>query len=176
MIKTLRRTILALATVALAFTLPAAADTLNLTLTNPLAIAVPGSTLTFDATVTAPLSNTGTVFLNGDTLNLSLAGATLDDSPFLFNFPFSLNPGDTFTGDLFTVTIPSTIAQGLYNGSFEILGGSDFSSQDIIGSANFQVAATPEPSTWLLLSTGIVFVAVGVTRRRSLVVNPVATN
>jgi hypothetical protein len=151
---------------ALAVALPASADTLNLVLSNPVQIGIPGSTLTFDATASAPGSNSATVFLNGDNFNLD--GATIDDSDFL-NFPLSLDRGDSVTGSLFTVTLPSTIAPGSHFGFFEILGGSDPSSQDTIATVNFEIdtpAATPEPSTWMLLTTGLTLL-IGVLYSRS---------
>jgi hypothetical protein len=142
---TLRRNILTLAVAAFALALPAAADTLNFTLTGPFASAAPGGTVSFDATVSAPLTNTGTLFLVGDSTTLSIPGATLDDSPFLLNFPLSLNPGDTFTGELFTVALPASIAQGVYTGFFEIQGGSDPSSQDILGTVPTRSSSPPSP-------------------------------
>ena len=51
---------------ALLLARPASADTITLTLTNPVQSGVGGSTLSFDATVTAPGTNLGTVYLNGD--------------------------------------------------------------------------------------------------------------
>ena len=169
---TFRRTILTVAVAALAFALPAAADTRDFTLINPYTSSAPGGTVSFDATVSAPLTNTGTLFLIGDSTTVNIPGATLDDSPFLLNFPLSLNPGDTFTGELFTVTLPASIAQGVYSGFFEIQGGSDPSSQDILGTVSYSVGVTPEPSTWLLLSTGVTLGVISLTRRRTLLTNP----
>jgi hypothetical protein len=77
---TLRCTILTLAVAALALALPAAADTLNFTLTSPFAAAAPSGTVSFDATVSAPLTNIGTLFFIGDSTTLSIPGATFDDS------------------------------------------------------------------------------------------------
>ena len=168
---TLHRTILTLAVAALALALPAAADTLNFTLTSPVVPATPSGTVSFDATVSAPLTNSGTLFLIGDSTTVSIPGATLDDSPFLLNFPLSLNPGDTFTGELFTITLPAAIAQGVYTGFLEIQGGSDPSSQDILGTVSYSAVVTPEPSTWLLLSTGVAFGIITLTRRRTLLTN-----
>jgi hypothetical protein len=144
-----------LATLALAR--PASADTLNLQLSSPVQTGIPGTTLTFDATASAANNNSATVFLNGDNFNLD--GAVIDDSDFL-NFPFSLDPGDSFEGSLFTVTLAPTLAPGAYSGFFEILGGSDSAAQNTIATVNFEIdvpAAAPEPGTWLLLATGIAF-------------------
>jgi hypothetical protein len=146
---------------ALTLAMPASADTLNLVLSNPVQTGIPGSTLTFDATASAPASNSATVFLVGDNFNVTLDGATIDDSDFL-TFPFSLDPGDSFAGPLFTVALPSTIAPGAYTGFFSILGGSDPSAQDTIATVNFEInapAAVPEHGTWLLLATGLTLLA-----------------
>ena len=66
----------------------------------------PGGSVTFSGTLT----NTGPseLFLNGDTYNLAEPDLILDDSPFLLNFPLSLQGGETASGDLFTVTIGPT--------------------------------------------------------------------
>lgn len=145
----------------LALAMPASADTLNLVLSNPVQTAIPNSTLTFDATASTPAGNSAAVFLNGDNFNIALNGAAIDDSDFL-NFPLSLDPGGSFTGSLFTVTLPSTIAPGSYTGFFSILGGSDPASQDTIATVNFEIdtpAAVPEPGTWLLFATGLTLLA-----------------
>jgi PEP-CTERM motif len=145
----------------LALAMPASADTLNLVLSNPVQTGIPDSTLTFDATASAPNTNSATVFLVGDNFNVTLDGATIDDSDFL-TFPFSLDPGDSSSGPLFTVALPSTIAPGTYTGFFEILGGSDPTLQDTIATVNFEIdapAEVPEPGTWLLLATGLALLA-----------------
>ena len=166
----MKKTALSLSMLALAVLLlaaPAFADTLNLTLTSPIQTGTPNGTLTFDATVSAPLANSGSVYLNGDNFNLSLAGAMIDDTGF-FNFPLSLDPGQTFTGILFTVSLPSVLAPGVYNGFFEILGGSDPFTQSTLATAPFQIngpAPVPEPGTGLLLLTGIVAPLVSRIRR-----------
>jgi hypothetical protein len=147
---------------ALALVMPASADTLNLMLSNPVQTAIPGATLTFGASASAPFSNSGTIFLNGDNFNLSLNGAVIDDSGLFLNFPPSLDPGVGVAGTLFTVALPSTITPGTYTGFFSILGGSDSNAQDTIATATFEIdapAAVPEPGTWLLLATGLTLLA-----------------
>jgi hypothetical protein len=162
----MKKTALSLSMLALAVLLlvgQSFADTLNLTLTNPIQTGAPNGTLIFDATVSAPLSNSGILYLNGDNFNVSLAGATIDDTGFLLNFPLSLDPNDTFTGTLFTVSLPSVLIPGVYNGFFEILGGSDPTAQNTLATVNFQInapAPVPEPGTWILLATGLSLLAV----------------
>ena len=74
-----------------------------MTLTNPNQFIAleSGGTLTYSATAFAPDSNGAAVYLNGDSFNIGLP-LTLDDTDFFVNFPFFLNPGESFTGDLFT--------------------------------------------------------------------------
>jgi hypothetical protein len=60
---------------------------------------------------------------------------------------------------------------GLFPGSFTLLGGSNGAAQNILASKNFQVVATPEPSTFLLIGTGLSSLAAVVRRRRSLSIN-----
>lgn len=136
------------------------ADTVNFTLTPAFVTVaesggnlVPGS-FTFAATVSAPSSNSGAVFLNGDSFNIT-APLTLDDSDFFANFPFSLAPGTSFSGDLFVLTIPPGTLASAYLGTFTLLGGADGSAQNALATANFSAAPTPEPSSILLLLTGM---------------------
>ena len=91
------------------------ADTVKVTLTNPnqFVDSKSGGTLTYSATVFAPNSNGAAVYLNGDSFNIALP-PTLDDTDFFVNFPFFINPGESFTGDLFTVKIPTSIPIGMY--------------------------------------------------------------
>jgi hypothetical protein len=142
---------------------PAKADTVTLTLTSPFQTGVWGNVLEFDATVTN--TTAGTIYLNADSPTLS-GPLVLDDSGFFNNFPLSLapsgDPGDTFTGELFTVTIPPGTPYTLYPGVFEILGGDPSDYADVISSAYFDVVVTPEPPSWELLAmalTGLLAVA-----------------
>jgi len=138
------------------------ADSLNLTLTNPVQSIYGdvGGTLTFQATVSTPDTNTGTVYLNFDNFSSTFA---LDDTGFLVGFPLSLGPNMSFTGDLFTLTVPANSALGTYVGSFSILGGGDSGALDTLATANFTVNVVPEPSSMILLVTGV---AGGLTRFR----------
>lgn len=131
--------------------LAARADALTFTLTEPLQkIWATGGILEFEATVFAPLTNLDSVYLNGDAYNI--AGAlTLDDSGFLLDFPLALAPGESFTGILFTVTVPSDISNGMYSNTFSILGGG-LGAQDTLATVGFNVSVVPEPSSISLLA------------------------
>jgi len=159
-------TVLSLVLASLLFAgMAASADTLPLTLTTPFQTGASGDTLTFEATVTEP--GTAPVFLNGDAVTLA-GSLILDDSQFLSGFPLSMNQGDIFTGDLFTVFILPGTPAGLYSGTFTILGGSDGSAQDVLGSADFnvEVSATPEPSSLLLCASGLLGIMLTFRSRR----------
>jgi hypothetical protein len=80
----------------------------------------------------------------------------------------SLNPGGNFTGTLFSVALPPGVASGSYTGFFEIFGGSNADAGNPLAKANFQINATPEPGTWILLATGLGILAMGNFGRRYL--------
>jgi len=149
----------ALAVLALAW--GARADSVGVSLTQTIQTAAPGSTITFDATITN-LSSTAPVYLNGDSRVTSSTDLTIDDTPFLFNFPLSLDPSEA-SGPfaLFNVFVDPITPDGTYDfNSFSILGGLDGSTFDTIGIANFSITvgspvATPEPRTFLLLLLGL---------------------
>jgi opacity protein-like surface antigen len=137
------------------------ADTVTFTLTNPYQFdSISGGTLTYDATVSAPGSNGAAVFLNGDSFNVT-APITLNDSDFFNEFPLSLAPGTSFTGDLFTLTVPPGLPFGTYLGTFTLLGGANGNASSTLGTVNFGVV-TPEPSSILLLLTGMAGLALTV--------------
>jgi hypothetical protein len=148
------------------------ADSVDVTLTQTSQIAAAGSTITFDATITN-LSSTDAIFLNGDSSVTSSSLLTVDDTPFLANFPLSLDAGEV-SGPfaLFDVFIdPSTPTASYDFNSFSILGGLDGDASDIIGGANFSISvgsviATPEPGTLVLLLSALL--TIGVLARLSL--------
>ena len=129
------------------------ANTLNLVLDEPYQVALPGTTVTFDVTITNT-DAVDTIYLNGDSDSLD-SPLTLDDTGFYNNAPLSLGPSAS-SGDfeLFTVYVPVGTPDGLYTGSFEILGGGP-SDGNVIGTVNFNVHVTPEPGSLLLLLTGL---------------------
>jgi hypothetical protein len=147
------------------------ADTIDLSLNAPAQPVTAGSTVSYFATVSAPGTNGGTVFLNGFSFNVP-SPLLLDDSGFFNDFPFSLDPGDSFSGVLFTITLPLNTAAGLYPITFEILGGADSGAQDTIVSVqDFPVnvvptaSTVPEPESLMLLAAGLPGVAFLVQRK-----------
>ena len=99
---------------------------------------MPGTTLTFNAT----LINAGAsvVFLNGASTIVPGAGLFLDPNPFFNNFPLSLASGESFTKDIFSVSLDPAVLPGDYTGSFTIIGGSDSSALDDLATQNFLVS------------------------------------
>lgn len=137
---------------------------------NPLS-GMPGDTLTFQAT----LVNLGTdpLYINGVNLSGVPSGLTVDESSLYINFPVSptsaLNPGTSYSGDLFTVTLDPSLAPDSYSGIFTILGGLDATQQDNIADVSFMVevlplSAVPEPGGLLWLC-GVGISGVGITAR-----------
>lgn len=96
------------------------------------------------------------VYLNDDDYNVNITGPNpINDSGFVFNFPLSLDPGDSFEGTLFTVALPTDLPIGIYNGFFTITGGADPYTLNMLAAVDFQINAVPEPGTWVLLITGL---------------------
>jgi PEP-CTERM motif len=162
---------LAIFVILAAATLAAHADSITFVLTQPIQSGTPGSVIDYSATVTAPVSNVGNVFLNGDSFVTDVG--TLNDSPFFANFPLFLAPGGSFTGVIFAIDIPGGTAPGPYPGSYTLLGDPNGGSSGFLGTVLFQtnvvspVTTTPEPSTFALLGTGILGLA-GAVRRKVL--------
>jgi hypothetical protein len=163
-----RRLTLALITLllTLGFTSAAAyADSVTFTLTNSSQSTPSASSITYAATITADAGNSGDIFLNSDSFNVP-APLGFDDTDFFLNFPFFLAPGQSFTGDLFVISVPSGSGVGDFTGTFTLLGGADGSAQDTLGTVNFNTTITPEPSSFLLLGTGLTSAFAVLNRKR----------
>jgi hypothetical protein len=129
----------------------ARADLIAITLDMSALTGAPGDILQFSGTLD---NTTGTdLFLNADNFNLGgFDPSAIDDSPFFANTPADLGPGGS-TGDvgLFNIDIPDSFPIGTYDGTFQILGGATSDDQTVIGSVDFAVEVTPEPSSGALL-------------------------
>jgi hypothetical protein len=122
-----------------------------------------GNVFEFNATVTN--TSNSTVFLNADAFNVDFP-LMVDDSPF-FLTPISLGPSNSFTARLFNVDVPAGAHNGVYTGSFEILGSADpTDTSTVAGSAVFNVEATPEPSSLILALMGFAGIGGSLVRRR----------
>ena len=123
-----------------------------------------GDRTVFASDATVVNNSDDTVYLNGDNTFVD-APLSVDDSPFNSEWPFTLGPGDSYSGLLFNVDVPPGTL-GDYSGYFQVLGGYDNSTElNTLGTANFEVEVTPEPTTILLLGTGVLSLA-GTLRRR----------
>jgi hypothetical protein len=142
------------------------ADTLDVSLTQATLSVVQGTTLVaFDAVVSNPSSSVETIYLNGDSTTTSSSLVSVDDAPFFANSPFFLDVG-TASGpfEIFDVLLDPSLGPGVYTGTFSILGGGDGGIFDDVGDANFTIeitapVATPEPTTLLMLGTGLLSLA-----------------
>jgi hypothetical protein len=129
------------------------ADALNLVFDAPYQFTTAGNTLTFDVTI-LNTDAVDTIYLNNDDANVD-SPLTLDDSGFFNNAPISLGPStSSLDFELFTVTVPDGTPYGVYTGTFEILGGGP-SDDNEVGIATFDIQVTPEPTSLLLLLTGL---------------------
>ncbi|RZU41618.1 PEP-CTERM sorting domain-containing protein [Edaphobacter modestus] len=151
--------------VLLGFTSPASADPIVVQLGGVSAFApivftgTIGTTLVPDPPFELDNSGNPELFLNGSSFNID-SPLVLNDLLFV-NFPPSIPADGSATGTLFTVDLPLGMTPGLYNGSYFIFGGLTPDDQDLLAEIDFQINAQPasspipEPSTWILLASGL---------------------
>jgi hypothetical protein len=154
---------------ALVCSVPARADTVSYSLTTVDPTVTAGGTVTFNNSIVAPPSNAGDISILSDSFS-SETGITVDDSDFN-NTPFALAPGQSYTGPLFTLTTLSADAPGNFTGTFDITF-EDASGNLFTDSAPFETSITPEPGSWLLLSTGLAAVLLLKSMRLALIESP----
>ncbi len=149
----------------------AQAGIIGLSLDQPNQTGVAGDTLNFFGVIAN--AGAGQVFLNGNSLNLTMNSATLNDL-FLVNVPLFLD-GDTDSGtiELFEVTLSNPLldAPGVYSGTYTLLGGADDSATEILGTWDFSITieenstGVPEPGTGWMVLLGVAGVAASRLRR-----------
>src|SRR6185295_1191490 len=154
---------LSLALLAVVLLLPAAAqaDPLVLTL-DPTHTVAAGASVTFQGS----FANTGMPgrFVNsvGFTFSGGFSDFTFDPNAFFAAVPSFVDPGfSSGVVDFFDVFVDIAAAPGTYTGSFSVLGGDTASADSPLAAKDFilivQPAAqvVPEPTTLLLLGTGL---------------------
>jgi hypothetical protein len=150
-------------------TAAAHADSVTLTLSNPTQYIFGAGTLSYSGTISAPTTNTGTEYLNGDAYSLTGTGVSFNDSPFFNNAPLFLAPGQSYTGLLFTVGVAAGAGISNDTGFFSILGGANSGTYNTLVTDPFGAVVTPEPGSWVLLCTGMVGLAALFWQRRTSV-------
>jgi hypothetical protein len=136
----------------------ALAESVVLTLNQPLQITSPGSFLAFSGRIW----NTGsaTVYLNGADLTLPYFELNSDLTLFFTLSPPSVASNESYNGDFFTIAVSGAALPGDYFGALTIQGGADLTFLDDLAGQSFQItvaeqSAVPEPSTLQLLATAI---------------------
>ena len=116
-----------------------------------------GSTVTFSGTLTN--SGTSTIYFNADSLLGLDSSISTDDSAFAFDAPLSLAGGDSYMGDMFSVTPASTTPGSTYDGTFSILGGADSDASDYLSTTPFHVTVpAPIPEASSVISLGLLLI------------------
>jgi hypothetical protein len=155
------------------------ADPLVLSLQNNSLTAVAGGSVTFSAFATnTGTTNTNTVTITNGAivLNGGAISFTVDGSPFGANWAGQMVANGVTLGplSLFTLNIPVGTLDGIYHGSVLLEYLSAAGQNQFSNSADWTVtvsspAPVPEPTTMLLLGTGLAGIAAKVRKRRKAV-------
>jgi hypothetical protein len=151
------------------------ADGLPLAVTIGTVTVTPGET---GVVVDGDILNTSTIVVDSDVASENVPFAvSIDDSGFYNNTPYPFTPGqDSGVVELFTFDVSPTAALGdnINDGAFTILqfDANSPTGSDVVGLGTFTVdvvsgtVPVPEPSSLLLLFSGIGAVALAFYRRR----------
>lgn len=152
----------------------ARADSYSFVFTNPDQSVVAGNTVEFDAIITN-LDPINPLYLNGDNVASLDSALSLDDTAFwtlALSAPLSPagDPGNSYAGALFDVTVLPGTAAGTYVGDYQALGGIDLDAKDLLGDEDFTITVggaspVPEPSGLVLLLSGLAGLATTLRRR-----------
>ncbi len=121
-------------------------QSLTVTVSPQTKTAIRGDVVTYQGTI----SNNGatSLYLNGDGIFSTLHGFQvlpvtfdlhLDDAPFVTGAPVILNPGQSWSGNLFQVTVGIDAPATTYDGSFSVLGGTGAAPFNLLGNATFRL-------------------------------------
>lgn len=151
------------------------AGTLSIDLDSGSLTGASGGSVLFTGTVQN--SSGAEVFLNGAGGDLIYPELTLDLTPFFTFTPLSIPDGQMYSGPLFAVAISDVALSGDYSGNtFYIQGGSDVSTFDTVGTADFEVdvsngSSVPEPASVNIMGIGCLLISGYLTyRKRKLLI------
>lgn len=171
----LKRLTLAMFALAALVFLPAAAqaDPLVFNFENPVLNVAAGGSVTFRGIATNPgTGGNSPVTIIGIVSSLNVTGITFDDTPFFANFDNrTVNVGQTLGPlDIFTIAVANNVAAGTYLASLSVtyngLMMNQTATQDFRIVVGNQTAPIPEPTTMVLLGTGLAGAVMARRRRR----------
>ncbi len=143
---------------------PSSRADLLLQLTHDSQIANGATPILFSGTLTN--NGSTSLFLNGSDYSSLGNALEIDDSSFLLNAPASLAPNATWTGSLFTAKLNADVPLDVYEGTFNVIGGTSTDDRLTLASAGFRVTTVPAPGSLVTALIGIVPGVLLLRRRR----------